>query len=683
MALTIADFNNAEVDLDHIADVANSPELTATDREGHTKRTLAGVDAQADELFIEIGADAQTQRDAIQAAADVILAAAGYAVPVPYAAGLNMTVPNQTVSNGGQVYAPKSADLPFVTSGVFEAAKFRLIQGVAGVDLLSGVGAAMVGFQQLGVGAILGDVMRKLTDIVDIFDFIPKSEHAAIRAGTSVYDCHADIMEAINSRSNWTGIYVAGPSIYFPAGKYTVGQAIQLKKVVKLWSGWSGISGSPQAQLSFPAGSSGVVVHRHNTMDAAVVASTTAGDGSMLEGLQFVSTWSAVQDAMGGHGLWMRARAVVRNCMFSGFSGDGGRAIATSGGGGAVEGNCNGWFVQACRFQNNGAWGWQCAGADANAGTGIGIDCSQNGSGGIFDNSFLGNTYIQPQVAGDGSGIAGHNTTRGRSSLVWFGGQRYTAVYPAGTDALLASTQPGTDSTIWAPGAVIAFGNPTHPLWVAASPVGTYFASNSYRFTNVNSRGMLINPYEEGGYSSAYSTGPTLILGGALSGLVGFSRILGGTIGPSTPGTFTADKLALTTSLNMLDTSGLFSFEIFKQASTTIGRRASYWANSERDILTLYDRGVTVANGYPREFATGPAGNAGTLGLGNYYWGSKAQMKYRGLIAAAPGAGLTVLQGDTWEALTPAAAGKKGWTCTTAGTTGSTAVIKQYGAIDA
>lgn len=45
-ALQIADLNNAKTDVDHIADIANSEELTATDRLGRTKATMAGLAAQ-------------------------------------------------------------------------------------------------------------------------------------------------------------------------------------------------------------------------------------------------------------------------------------------------------------------------------------------------------------------------------------------------------------------------------------------------------------------------------------------------------------------------------------------------------------------------------------------------------------------------------------------------------------
>jgi hypothetical protein len=42
-AIQIADLNNAKTDVDHIADIANSEELTATDRLGRTKPTLEGL----------------------------------------------------------------------------------------------------------------------------------------------------------------------------------------------------------------------------------------------------------------------------------------------------------------------------------------------------------------------------------------------------------------------------------------------------------------------------------------------------------------------------------------------------------------------------------------------------------------------------------------------------------------
>lgn len=527
-------------------------------------------------------------------------------------------------------------------------------------------GSSLIGFTQQGVGAVPMTVEDKDRQRVCIFDFLPLGEAAKIQASTSVFDVYPILMAALNSRTFHSGIYISGPAIYCPPGKYICNGAIQFKRNAKLFGDGSGMPGGPQPYFVFPPGCSGVVIHRHNTMDAGTAASTTAGDGSIIEGIQFVGA-DGTPDAMGGHGVWFRARGIVKNCLFSGFAGDGGRAIATSGGGGAVEGNCNGWTVINTRFQNNGEWGWQVGGADCNAGMGIGIDCSQNGRGAIFDNSFLGNTYIQPQAAADGAGNAGYNTSRGKSGMVWFGGQRYTALYPA-TDAQLAATQPGTDATIWAPGTVIAFGNPTHPLWVAGSPVGTYFSSNSYRFTNVNSRGLVINPYEEGGYSQTYVRGPTLLLNGAMTGLDGLSRLIGSTSGLQTPGEMKAESFNFTGATRFADTSGLFNWEM---KSPGTGRWMYHWANIEKE-LGFYDRNATVANGYVRTVdATAPIGSTGSFALpSQYYRGSRTQMKWRGMQAAAPT--VTVqLQGDAFEFLAPVAGGFLGQVCTVAGTPGT------------
>lgn len=114
------------------------------DRLGRTRMTLHGIEASAGR-----------QRLSIQNSANLVLAGLGYAVPVEYVAGLSMTLPTQTVSFGGVVYAPKVDKLPFTTSGVFETDKFRVIQGVSGLDLASEIGASMVGMED---GFMLDDL---------------------------------------------------------------------------------------------------------------------------------------------------------------------------------------------------------------------------------------------------------------------------------------------------------------------------------------------------------------------------------------------------------------------------------------------------------------------------------------------------------------------------------------------
>ena len=73
------------------------------------------------------------------------LATLGYFPPVPYAAGISLTVATQTVQYGANSYAAILTALPFTTSGVFEESKFRLVQGVAGGDLGAARGGRLVG----------------------------------------------------------------------------------------------------------------------------------------------------------------------------------------------------------------------------------------------------------------------------------------------------------------------------------------------------------------------------------------------------------------------------------------------------------------------------------------------------------------------------------------------------------
>lgn len=103
--------------------------------------------------------------------AEALASAMGYQPPVVYAAGISLTQPSQTVEYNGESYAPIASALPFTTSGTFETDKFRLIQGVSSADLSAGTGGVLVGFQQLGVGAIVRTMQEKMHEVVTPLDF--------------------------------------------------------------------------------------------------------------------------------------------------------------------------------------------------------------------------------------------------------------------------------------------------------------------------------------------------------------------------------------------------------------------------------------------------------------------------------------------------------------------------------
>lgn len=99
------------------------------------------------------------------------ISALGYQPPVPYGAGIHLVVATQTVQYGANTYAAILAELPFTTAGIFETAKFRLIQGVTATDLAAPEGADGVGVQQQGIGAVLRTLAKKSGDLMTPRDY--------------------------------------------------------------------------------------------------------------------------------------------------------------------------------------------------------------------------------------------------------------------------------------------------------------------------------------------------------------------------------------------------------------------------------------------------------------------------------------------------------------------------------
>ena len=246
-------FNAGKLD-----EVVSGSNATYTDRLGVSRRTMAGVDA----------------------AADLVLGGLGYAPPVAYAAGIALTLTTQTVEYAGEVYAPKGSVLPFTTSGTFETEKFRLIQGVASADLVSGGGAAMVGYTPAGTGAVATTVQDKNRKIVHVTDFAgvdptgATSSLAGLQAaadycktsryklegvpgaylltGTWVIECDADL-STMNVQANATTVSTAvrvGPNT---SGQYLFDADIKLPFVInttKTGAGWAGFENSIGVEIA-------------------------------------------------------------------------------------------------------------------------------------------------------------------------------------------------------------------------------------------------------------------------------------------------------------------------------------------------------------------------------------------------------------------------------------------------
>lgn len=443
--------------------------------------------------------------DDARADIDELIAGLGYLAPVPYDTGLDVEDIKFTVSYNGDVYAPKPELVPF-TTGTWNPDQWNVIQG--DINLRSDLadptgGGALVAFRQAGDGAVLRDVGSKSRESVSVLDYIPVSEHAAIWAGTSNFDCLPAFQAALAyqrpSSSQGASYGAAGPSIYVPAGTYRLSGPLEIKRRVVIYGDGSGAANSSEASvLKFDANSHGIVVHAHNTIgDGVETPATTQGAGSILRGLHLVGSQGST-----GHGVWLRARAAVADFRIDGFAGNGIHIHAIAGAGDIREGNANNFNLDTIRITNVGGHGVYVKGADANAGVGIGIDCSGCGRGGIWDESFLGNTWI-----------ACHTAVVGRAGgQVSHGGSRYFVM----DDTNGGSTEPGTNSAVWR---LIGPGGPHtyYPAWVSGQ---SYQRGHSYFCNNPNAASVFLGCYTENDGVPSRIQYPAVVVGGLFNAVM-------------------------------------------------------------------------------------------------------------------------------------------------------------------
>lgn len=122
------------------------------------------------------------------------------------------------------VYAPSSAELG---NDLALQANIDALRDDLASTADETVGAGMVGFDEANdyaANTIGGAVKQIQSDMVrgataNVLDYIPQEHHAAIKAGTSTYDCRIDIQAAIDS------LGPRGGRLFIPRGTYEMGDS--------------------------------------------------------------------------------------------------------------------------------------------------------------------------------------------------------------------------------------------------------------------------------------------------------------------------------------------------------------------------------------------------------------------------------------------------------------------------
>ncbi len=422
--------------------------------------------------------------------------------------------------------------------------------------------------------------------------------------GDGVTDNSAALAAAIASfPTNLDGnTYSYAGTILFPPGQYYFASTIQINRQVRLVG-----AGSPAgnalgpSQLLFADNIDGIAINHANVptngaLDAA---------GAMLDGLYLKRSKNTAGTL--GNGVNVSTRCEIRNCMIDSFRGDGIHIVADSSG--SPSTNANNWHIENCRVISNGGNGLYVQGGDTNSGTAVGLDCSSNTLDGIYDSSFLGNSYIGCHTA---SNVRyGYHSDNANARNVFVGcytegGEVHSIAFPA-----------------------FVFGGILSSVGVS---LGTCSIIGDSKFTPLQA-------YNSNANVRAY-------FGGDASGTANVVLALG----------------------DNSESSNAWP----QRLRRVTGGYALDWANNGNYYLRLTNSQATIANGYPRDMTatTLPQSGGVWLQAGFFIGGGASGGKFIQSAAAAPVAG-TYVVGDIVLNNAPTSGGFIGWVCTTAGSPGT------------
>ena len=237
---------------------------------------------------------------------------------------------------------------------------------------------------------------------------------------TGAFQRALDAIEALSSRTDKNGSLVEprGAILNIPYGHYVLTKTLHIKRQMII-QGVSGAGDYAGTALLFAPDIDGVVIERQD-ISAVSKYGGPFGDWTVIRDLaiwsDFLNRYSPLPNPsvnedepisaslahidhapLQGHGVVMKSRARIVNCNIGGFHYDG-IYIDT------VDDfkNANNFEIHNCRIVGNGRHGIFSAGTNSNAGRIFGVDCSGNMGWGIYDRSFLGNTYVGCHCADNG-----------------------------------------------------------------------------------------------------------------------------------------------------------------------------------------------------------------------------------------------------------------------------------------
>jgi photosystem II stability/assembly factor-like uncharacterized protein len=228
-------------------------------------------------------------------------------------------------------------------------------------------------------------------------------------------------IEALSPVTDVNGTFsdTRGTILFVPFGQYALSSTLRIRRQMII-QGVSGAGDFSGTQLIFARDIDGIVIERQDIpnvsrfgaqfgdwtviRDIAVqsdagFAFSQAPNPSVNEDEPVSASRAHIDhEPLHGHGVVLNSRARLVNCQIAGFHYDGVHIDTVD-----DFKNANNFEIHNCRIIQNGRHGiFPCGGQNSNAGRVFGVDCSGNAGWGVYDRSFLGNTYVGCHCADNG-----------------------------------------------------------------------------------------------------------------------------------------------------------------------------------------------------------------------------------------------------------------------------------------
>jgi hypothetical protein len=350
----------------------------------------------------------------------------------------------------------------------------------------------------------------------------------------------------------------AGASKYYLSGQWTIARQVEIAGQGIECTGlrFPSALGVPAMAFNFFTNSGGIVKGgaRCYVHDFTIYGNT--GEG-----------YNAHENDDASHGIFLNtplnhfARVGVNY-----FDGNGWHIEAAS-----PTGNANNNRFYSCEGQWNGNAGLYIVGPDSNNNLFDGCNFTANGKFGIWDKSFLGNTYIAFHTATNGV----ENPTNKTS--VSNGGQEYWCILD---HVAAADNEPGVGvnwHTYWYNSRIDTGQHVFYKPWTIGN---NYYFGAEYYLNNLNQSGILVGCYEEGGtgYPSGRNESNSMVLSGftSINNPYGFLTMRGGALN-------TRDVTAtnFTNNVNTILHSSAANMVGFFDADNDVTLSFNYWKGQQ------------------------------------------------------------------------------------------------------